>query len=59
MEAVEGAIQTVLSACQAHGVPCGITAGVDDVAERIAQGFRMFIVSDPAAVTAGRMAAGR
>ncbi len=59
MEAVEGAIQTVLAACQAHGVPCGITAGVDDVAERIAQGFRMFIVSDPAAVTAGKVAAGR
>jgi len=59
MEAVEAAIQTVLAACQAHGVPCGITAGVDDVAERIAQGFRMFIVSDPVAVTAGREAAGR
>lgn len=59
MEAVEGAIQTVLTACQAYGVPCGITAGVDDIAERIAQGFRMFIVSDPAAVTAGREAAGR
>ena len=59
MEAVEGAIQTVLSACQTHGVACGITAGVDDIAERIAQGFRMFIVSDPAAVTAGRAAAGR
>ncbi|MCY3612509.1 MAG: aldolase/citrate lyase family protein [Gemmatimonadetes bacterium] len=59
MEAVEAAIQTVLAACKVHGVPCGITAGVDDVAERIAQGFRMFIVSDPAAVTAGREAAGR
>ncbi len=59
MEAVEGAIQAVLAACQAHGVPCGITAGVDDIAERIEQGFRMFIVSDPATVTAGRTAAGR
>ena len=59
MEAVEAAIQTVLAACQAHGVPCGITAGVDDIAERIAQGFRMFIVSDPAAVTVGRAAVGR
>ena len=59
MEAVEAAIQTVLAACRAHGVPCGITAGIDDIAERIQQGFRMFIVSDAAAVTAGRAAAGR
>ncbi len=59
MEAVEAAIQRVLAACQAHGVPCGITAGVDDIAERIEQGFRMFIVTDAAAVTVGRAAAGR
>ena len=59
MEAVEGAIQAVLAACLANGVPCGITAGVDDIAERIAQGFRMFIASDPETVTAGREAAGR
>lgn len=59
MEAVEAAIQRILAACIRHGVPCGITAGVDDIAERIEQGFRMFIVSDPAAVTVGRAAAGR
>ena len=59
MEAVEGAIRTVLAACRRHGVPCGITAGVDDIAERIAQGFRVFIVSDAAAVTVGRGVAGR
>ena len=59
MEAVEAAIQQVLAACRRHGVPCGITAGVDDIAARIEQGFRVFIVSDPAAVTAGRGAAGR
>ena len=59
MEAVEAAIQAVLASCQRHGVPCGITAGVDDIAARIEQGFRMFIVTDPAAVTPGRMAAGR
>ena len=57
MEAVEGAIQTVLAACERHGVPCGITANVSDIGERIAQGFRVFIVSDPAAVTVGRGAA--
>ena len=59
MEAVEAAIQTVLASCKRHDVPCGITAGVDDIAERIEQGFRMFIVSDPAAVTVGRGAVGR
>ena len=59
MEAVEAAIRQVLAACQRHGVPCGITAGVDDIAARIEQGFRVFIVSDAAAVTAGREAAGR
>ena len=59
MEAVEGAIRTVLAACERHGVPCGITAGADDIGERIAQGFRVFIVSDPAAVTVGRGVAGR
>ena len=57
MEAVEGAIQAVLAACQRHGVPCGITAGADDIAERIAEGFRVFIVSDAAAVPVGRAAA--
>ena len=59
MEAVEGAIQAVLAACQRHDVPCGITAGADDIADRIAQGFRVFIVSDAAAVPVGRAAAGR
>ncbi len=59
MEAVEGAIQAVLAACQRHDVPCGITAGADDIADRIAQGFRVFIVSDAVAVPVGRAAAGR
>ena len=59
MEAVEEAIQAVLAACQRHDVPCGITAGADDIADRIAQGFRVFIVSDAAAVPVGRAAAGR
>ena len=59
MEAVEGAIQTVLTACQAHGVPCGITAGPDDIATRLEQGFRVIIVSDAEAVPIGRGAAGR
>lgn len=59
MEAVEDAIQSVLAACNEHGVACGITAGADDIEERIGQGFRVFIVSDPAAVVEGRQLAGR
>ena len=59
MEAVESAIQSVLAACRAHRVPCGITADVNDIAERMEQGFQMIIVSDSAALTAGRAAAGR
>ena len=59
MEAVENAIQTVLAACKEFDVPCGITAGVDDIAERLEQGFRVIIVSDPAALAVGRSAAGR
>lgn len=57
MAAVEDAIQTILNACKTHDVPCGITAGSDDIGDRIGQGFRVFIVSDTAAVTAGRLAA--
>ena len=59
MDAVEGAIQTVLSACNEHSVPCGITAGADDIAARIEQGFRVIIVTQPEALSVGRRAAGR
>jgi 4-hydroxy-2-oxoheptanedioate aldolase len=59
MEAVEGAIQTVLAACKEAGVPCGITAGPDDIAMRIEQGFRVFIVTSPEALAVGHQAAGR
>lgn len=59
MEAVESAIQTVLSACSEFDVPCGITAGVDDIAERLEQGFRVIIVTDPEALSVGLGAAGR
>ena len=59
MEAVEEAIQTVLAACLDAGVPCGITAGPDDIAIRIEQGFRVFIVTSPEALAVGHQAAGR
>ncbi|MEC7768183.1 MAG: aldolase/citrate lyase family protein [Acidobacteriota bacterium] len=58
-EKVETAIQTVLAACKEFGVPCGITAGVDDIAERITQGFRVIILTDSQALAVGRRAAGR
>ena len=59
VEGAEAAIQSVLAACRTHQVPCGITAGVEDIAERMQQGFQLLIVSDSAALTAGRAAAGR
>ena len=59
MEAVENAIQTVLAACKEFDVPCGITAGVDDIEERLEQGFKMIIVTSAEALSVGRRAAGR
>lgn len=59
MEAVEAAIQTVLAECLAADVACGITAGADDIGERLDQGFRLIIVTSPEALTVGRAHAGR
>lgn len=59
MEAVENAIQTVLAACKEFDVPCGITAGPDDIAERLEQGFEMIIVTSPDALAVGLEASGR
>lgn len=42
---VVAAIQRVLAACQANNVPCGLTTGAGDVAERLAQGFDFVTVS--------------
>jgi len=58
-QAVERAIQTVLAICKEVEVPCGITAGADDVAERLAQGFRLIIVTGDDALPVGRAAAAR
>jgi len=58
-EAVESAIQAVLAACKEFEVPCGITAGVDDIAERLDQGFRMIIASRPDPLPIGRRHVGR
>lgn len=59
MEAVENAIQTVLAACLEFDVPCGVTAGVDDIGERLDQGFEVIIVTEPEAVDVGMEHAGR
>ncbi|SVE63188.1 uncharacterized protein METZ01_LOCUS516042, partial [marine metagenome] len=53
-ESVEAAIQRVLAACKDFQVPCGITAGIDDVVERLEQGFKMIIASDLATIETGR-----
>ncbi len=57
-ERVEEAIQTVLAACLEHDVPCGITAGPDNVLKRVEQGFRVIIAGGDA-LQLGREAAGR
>lgn len=37
----EAAIQTILKACLAHKIPCGITAGAADMPRRVKEGFRI------------------
>ncbi len=59
MVAVEDAIQQVLALCLEMNVACGITAGVDDIAGRLDQGFKMIIVTAPEALAVGKRAAGR
>lgn len=59
MVAVEEAIQHVLALCLEMDIPCGITAGVDDIATRLQQGFRVIIVTRPEALAVGKAAAGR
>jgi DNA-binding beta-propeller fold protein YncE len=58
-DAVEAAIQAILAACLELDVPCAMTATVDDVAQRLEQGFRFFVLSQPEVLAAGRAAAGR
>ena len=40
-------------------MPCGITAGPDDIGERLDQGFRLIIVNSSETLTVGRAHAGR
>jgi hypothetical protein len=46
MAKVENAIQTQLASCKEFNVPCGITAGPDDIEKRIKEGFRVIIIYD-------------
>lgn len=54
----EAAVQTVLAACKEFNVVCGISAGPNDVEQRLKQGFRAILTSG-AGLTIGRKAAGR
>jgi len=59
MAAVESAIQAVLAACKEFDVPCGVTAGPDDIEKRLDEGFRVIIATAPEAIAIGRRASGR
>jgi 4-hydroxy-2-oxoheptanedioate aldolase len=59
MVAVEASIQAVLAACKEFDVACGVTAGAADIAERLRQGFRVIIVTEPEALAVGLRASGR
>ncbi len=50
---VEAAIQTVLSSCLAHDVPCAITTNARTVEARIEQGFRFVTVGTDGGLSAG------
>ena len=64
---VEAAIQRVLRACLAQGVPCAITTNSQSVERRLNEGFRFVTVGFDGGISAGvatalergRAAAGR
>jgi len=58
-EATERAMQAVLDAARAAGVPGGTTAGPADIVRRVEQGFRVVITTDREGLMLGRQAAGR
>lgn len=57
-DAAEEAIQTVLRAATAAGLPCAITANASNVERRIREGFRV-LIGGPEMIAVGRRAAGR
>ncbi|MBT8146699.1 MAG: hypothetical protein KJN90_07580, partial [Gammaproteobacteria bacterium] len=50
---VEEAIQTVLSSCLEHDVPCAITTNAGSVQQRIEEGFRFVTVGADGGLSAG------
>ncbi len=50
---VEAAIQTVLSSCLAHDVPCAITTSQGSVEQRIEEGFRFVTVGADGGLNTG------
>ena len=59
---VEAGIQAILAACQEYNVPCCTIADVNDVEQRLEQGFRLIVAATPkshAALERGRAYAGR
>ncbi len=46
---LEAAFQTVLKACKAHNVPCGISPSTaPDIAKRLGEGWKMIRTTTPA-----------
>jgi 4-hydroxy-2-oxoheptanedioate aldolase len=57
---LEQGFQTILKACLAHNVACGITAlTAGDIAKRLAEGWKMIRTSEPALLQRRDSAAGR
>ena len=52
-EEVEAAIQRVLGACLAQGVPCAITTGAGSVERRMSEGFRFVTVGFDGGISSG------
>jgi 2-keto-3-deoxy-L-rhamnonate aldolase RhmA len=57
--AVQAAVDRVLAVARERRVPCGVTAGMEDIEARLEQGFEFIIAVEPGAVALGRTASGR
>jgi 4-hydroxy-2-oxoheptanedioate aldolase len=57
---LEQGFQTILKACLAHNVPCGITAvSANDIAKRLAEGWKMIRTTEVALLQWRASPAGR
>src|SRR5262245_57949067 len=50
---VETALQTILRACKAHNVVCGINAGARDIERRVKEGWRYLEIGGAGGLNAG------